>query len=115
MTTKLIPQLSSLFLSKEHCASGLGGNHHIPKQDSGYIENAPDNVRLVHVVVVPELRMLAVLEIAEYEDARPAIQDILHVLEATPCAIIVPIDLLPRAEIVLEKPIHLIHSEQIVA
>src|ERR1019366_10442759 len=59
--------------------------------------------------------MIAVMEIAEYEDADPAVQGSLHVLDASPVAIFVLADLLSQAEILFQKPLHLVHGEQIVA
>src|SRR5881227_3820752 len=85
--------------------SGYVGDHHIPEQDFGRIEYCQANVSLVHVVYIPELVMVAVVEIAEYEDARPAVQDVDHLLETAPVAIIVPADLVSHAKILFQKPL----------
>ena len=81
--------------------SGDRGDHHIPEQDLGYVEQGFAHIALMHMVHIPEFGMSAVMEIAEYEDSGPPAQDSFHIADPDPApAAIVLADLFPHAKII---------------
>ena len=96
-------------------SSGHRRDHHIPNRTLGEWNSRWAHVPLVHVIDIPEFGIGAVTEIAEDENAGPPIEDGHHVAKAAPSAAIVRADLLPQAEVLFEKPSHLVHRQQVEA